>query len=291
MAKAGDISADIGLDLRESGIPMLGRLPWGAHVCLFYETRRDLIHANVGFFRAGLAGNELCFWILPDEIDRDDAIGALRESVTGFDDHLAAGRVELVSDRIWYHRSEPFEFDQALKALHAKLDGALARGFEGMRASANAFWMEGNLWPTFRAYEEALTESLSGAEIMVLCTYKLSEAWAIDILNVARMHQFSIALRDGRWETLETPWMAARRQAGPDAGAIELPGRPFAGHERLTPRERATLAQIVSGASNKEAARALGISPRTIEFHRANIMRKLNVDSVAELVAIVLAKD
>jgi PAS domain S-box-containing protein len=58
--------------------------------------------------------------------------------------------------------------------------------------------------------------------------------------------------------------------------------------ERLSPRERATLIQIVNGASNKEAARALGISPRTVEFHRANIMRKLDAGNLAELVAIVL---
>jgi PAS domain S-box-containing protein len=58
--------------------------------------------------------------------------------------------------------------------------------------------------------------------------------------------------------------------------------------DQLSPRERATLVQIVNGASNKEAARALGISPRTIEFHRANLMRKLGAANVAELVAIVL---
>jgi DNA-binding CsgD family transcriptional regulator len=48
------------------------------------------------------------------------------------------------------------------------------------------------------------------------------------------------------------------------------------------------LAEIVRGASNKEAARALGISPRTAEFHRINIMRKLNARNAVELVGIVL---
>jgi DNA-binding CsgD family transcriptional regulator len=49
----------------------------------------------------------------------------------------------------------------------------------------------------------------------------------------------------------------------------------FAGQELLTPRERMVLAQIVRGASSREAARSLDVSPRTIEFHRANIMLKL----------------
>ena len=46
----------------------------------------------------------------------------------------------------------------------------------------------------------------------------------------------------------------------------------FPGHDRLTQREREVLAQIAGGASNKEAGRRLGISPRTIEVHRASIM-------------------
>jgi len=44
------------------------------------------------------------------------------------------------------------------------------------------------------------------------------------------------------------------------------------------------LAQIVRGASSKLAARKLKISPRTVEFHRANIMRKLGVKNTIELV-------
>lgn len=60
------------------------------------------------------------------------------------------------------------------------------------------------------------------------------------------------------------------------------------GAERLTPRERQVLAQVVAGASNKEAGRTLGISPRTIEVHRARIMEKLAAKNAADLVRIVV---
>jgi len=56
----------------------------------------------------------------------------------------------------------------------------------------------------------------------------------------------------------------------------------------LTPRERQVLAEIMAGASNKEAGRTLGISPRTIEVHRARIMEKLGAKNAADLVRIVL---
>ncbi len=58
----------------------------------------------------------------------------------------------------------------------------------------------------------------------------------------------------------------------------------------LTPREREVLAQIVGGASNKETGRRLGISPRTVEVHRARIMEKLGARNTADLVRIVLAQ-
>jgi DNA-binding CsgD family transcriptional regulator len=57
----------------------------------------------------------------------------------------------------------------------------------------------------------------------------------------------------------------------------------------ITPRERAVLAQIAAGASSKESARRLGISPRTVEFHRANILRKLGAKNTADLMRVVLA--
>jgi DNA-binding CsgD family transcriptional regulator len=44
------------------------------------------------------------------------------------------------------------------------------------------------------------------------------------------------------------------------------------------------LAEIVRGSSSKEIARALQISPRTVEFHRANLLKKFGARNTAELV-------
>jgi len=52
----------------------------------------------------------------------------------------------------------------------------------------------------------------------------------------------------------------------------------------LSQREREVLAHLVNGEVNKEVAHALGISLKTIEFHRARIMRKMEADSFASLV-------
>jgi DNA-binding NarL/FixJ family response regulator len=52
----------------------------------------------------------------------------------------------------------------------------------------------------------------------------------------------------------------------------------------LTPRERETVQLLAEGRSNKEVARALGISVKTAETHRASVMRALHLRSVADLV-------
>jgi len=57
----------------------------------------------------------------------------------------------------------------------------------------------------------------------------------------------------------------------------------------LTRREWEVALLIAEGASNKEAGRRLGISPRTVEQHRANIMAKLGARNAADLVRIVLS--
>ena len=58
---------------------------------------------------------------------------------------------------------------------------------------------------------------------------------------------------------------------------------------KLTPREQQVLERIVAGRLNKQIADDLGISIKTVEAHRANIMDKLNANTVADLMRTVLA--
>jgi two-component system response regulator FixJ len=57
----------------------------------------------------------------------------------------------------------------------------------------------------------------------------------------------------------------------------------------LTPRERDVLAGLAGGLPNKTIAYDLGLSPRTVEIHRANLMHKLGVHSLSEALRIAFA--
>jgi FixJ family two-component response regulator len=109
------------------------------------------------------------------------------------------------------------------------------------------------------------------------------------------------AIKNGALDFIEKPFTAetllsrvrhaieafARPQNGIHS---EITERNFPGRHLLTRRERDVLGRIAGGSSNKEAGRELGISPRTIEVHRARIMDKLGAKNAADLVRIVLTE-
>lgn len=61
--------------------------------------------------------------------------------------------------------------------------------------------------------------------------------------------------------------------------------------ERLTPRERDVLTHLVAGESNKAIARELGISPRTVEIHRARVMEKMQAENLSRLIRMTLSAE
>lgn len=74
---------------------------------------------------------------------------------------------------------------------------------------------------------------------------------------------------------------AGKDRSRADEAAVRL--------QALTPRERDVLAGLAEGLPNKSIAYDLGISPRTVEIHRANLMQKLGVRSLSEALRIAFA--
>ena len=62
-------------------------------------------------------------------------------------------------------------------------------------------------------------------------------------------------------------------------------------HDSLTPRQREIMALVVSGLLNKQIGAELGISEITVKAHRGQVMRRMQVDSLADLVRVATALD
>ncbi|TPQ37304.1 DNA-binding response regulator [Bradyrhizobium guangdongense] len=89
-------------------------------------------------------------------------------------------------------------------------------------------------------------------------------------------------------DTLLTAIDSALRPRSSDTGAIDVEvARQTL--QKLTSREIEVFEGLVAGKSNKEIAAALGISPRTVEFHRAHIMDKTGTKGLPDLVRLWLA--
>ncbi|TPI43520.1 hypothetical protein FJ414_05285 [Mesorhizobium sp. B3-1-6] len=276
---------------RKSGIGVFGEISWGMHMCVFYEAAQDLLDANAAYFQAGLENNEFCLWAISEPITEEEARNALRGSIPDIDARLSAGQIEMVCAAEWYLPGGEFDLKRIIRSWNEKLGNALTKGYDGIRISGNAFWLGTDHWEKFCEYERDLDRSVEGQKMLVLCTYSMAKSGIVDLLEVARAHQGTIIRQNNDWEFLESPELRQPKQQGGKKpnGAPDMLPNSFPGHDALTSRERTVLAQIVKGHSSKEIARILNIAPRTVEFHRENLIKKTGARSTVDLLRIVLS--
>ncbi|MBR2269731.1 response regulator [Sphingobium sp. WW5] len=101
---------------------------------------------------------------------------------------------------------------------------------------------------------------------------------AVDFLVKPFERQSLLQAVENAWSVLHDN--GARRQRTMQAQALV---------EKLTPRERDVLAGLTMGLPNKHIALQLGISPRTIEIHRANLMAKLKTRNLSDALRVAFA--
>jgi DNA-binding NarL/FixJ family response regulator len=103
------------------------------------------------------------------------------------------------------------------------------------------------------------------------------------LLKQTSSHELSRAIREvHKGNTFFSPSITRRRQEL-DRKSAARPGLPKAHLVHLTPREMEVLQLIAEGKANKETAAELGISTKTVEKHRENLMSKLNIHDTAGL--------
>ena len=258
-------------DLRKTGIGVLSNVPWGAHICLFYETKDDLLDALVPYFKAGLESREFCVWAVFEPLTVEEVRTAFIQGIPNFERHVTAGNIEILSGREWYLKGDEFDLQRITGGWHEELRGALARGYEGIRISGNAFWLQTGHWKDFCEYEQEVDKSLAGKPVMALCTYSLLASRAVDFLEVARAHHLTAARRKGQWEFIETA------------------AAPTTVHS-LTPRELEVLSWEAQGKSARVIGEILGIAKRTVDEHTQTAIRKLGAANRTQAVAIALRR-
>jgi len=138
---------------------------------------------------------------------------------------------------------------------------------------------------------------MSGLEVQ---HHLLERGWCLPVIVVTGHGDVPMAVRamkSGAVDFLQKPYndqtlldriqqaldlCSQRRQSHDELAMIR------ASYEHLTQREREVAALVVAGKANKVIAIELGLSPKTIEVHRANVMSKMQAHSLSELVQMYM---
>jgi len=178
--------------------------------------------------------------------------------------------------------------------------------------------LEAHGHPVF-AFESGLEflAALDGLSLAcVVCDVRMPDQDGLEILRLLRTRRPDLpvilmtghgdiamavqAMKDGAFDFIEKPVGAdalldslakatasGRRGLAEGADSASLRGR----FDTLTARERDILQHLVIGHPNKVIAARLGISPRTVEIHRARVMQKMAANSLSHLVRMAIAAD
>jgi PAS domain S-box-containing protein len=214
-------------ELRNSGIDVIGSVPWGTHFCQFYKTQQDLIDILVPYFKAGLEKNEFCMWITSEPLKVAEAQEAMREAVKDFDKYLRQGQIEIIPYNEWYLLGGTFNDDRVLEGWVSKLEQALARGYSGLRLTGNTFWLERNHWQAFTEYEAKVNDIIGKYKMLALCTYCLDKCDGAAVIDVVRNHQFALIKQEEKWDIIESSiYKQAKEQIAHLASFPELNPNP-----------------------------------------------------------------
>src|SRR3954470_15220856 len=153
------------VEQRDTGISVLGRVPWSSYFSLFYETSADLLDIIVPFFEAGLRAGELCVW-LPEKPSVEAAVvDRLRDRLPDFDDRAARGDMQFVSAGEFFRPEGSFSADAVLSRWQAFRERAFDEGYSGLRGAGDQSWVAAADWRDFADFEHRLTELIAARPV------------------------------------------------------------------------------------------------------------------------------
>jgi hypothetical protein len=189
--------------LTECGLPGIRNIPYGTHMCHFYESREDLVSALVPYFTAGLRCNERCIWITAEPLVAADALAELRKKRINADAAVAEGSLVVRDYSEWYAEGGALKGTRVAELWLEEERRALNAGYSGLRITGNVSFLTPETWPAFMEYEALVNSSLRGHRFVTLCSYMLARCGSAEVLDVMHRHDCTIHRPDNDgWQIL-----------------------------------------------------------------------------------------
>lgn len=191
--------------LTDCGLQGIKAVPYGIHMCHFYERREDLAAILVPYFVAGLRNEERCVWVTAEPLDAHAAKAELGR--TGLDVEALERNGSLImrdaSD--WFAGIGPLDSAKAT-IMQLWLDEerrALDAGYNGLRITGNTAFVSPADWFALMEYEEYAEDAFASQRIVALCSYLLDRHAGVDVLDVVRRHSCTLDRPDeSGWQVL-----------------------------------------------------------------------------------------
>lgn len=175
-------------------------MPWGSHVCQFYNGKNDLLEMLVPYFKQGLERNEACVWLVGD-LTVEEAKNALQAAVPDLDRYMAKGQLQILHYTDLYTTSNGTvkPSDELSDAFAAMGITVKAQGFSGLRASGSVSWVaDQESMLRFMEYETKVNLAIQNARIMAVCTYPAEAAGLSRCRELIHNHG-KIFVKRGAW--------------------------------------------------------------------------------------------
>ena len=184
------------------GLPGINAIPYGIHMCHFYESAAELAAALVPYFAAGLRANERCIWVAAEPLGAVLAKIAAQNAGLDVEAAMRKGALKILDYADWYSQTGNLTNDQMVQLWLDEETRALADGYRGLRTTGNVTFVTPATWDAFMEYEHAVNAAFEGRRIVALCTYRLGQLGAAEVLDVSRRHHCTLDHPDQGWQIL-----------------------------------------------------------------------------------------
>lgn len=184
----------------ECGLPGVKTIPYGVHMCHFYETRAELAAALVPFFVAGLKKQERCIWVTAAPLDAAAAAAELRKAGLNVDALVRRGAL-VISDASSFFANVKMGAE-VVDLWLAEESRALAAGYTGLRVTGNTNFVPAADWSKFMDYEELMNQACPERRIVALCSYLRERCGATEIAETVQRHSCTLDQPDEGWRII-----------------------------------------------------------------------------------------